>query len=108
MSGAVRVIEPKGEPGNSTLAILLKAGHTKAEVARLAGSAAFLAKTVSFSIGFTYLIGFLVVAWHLSRVKDGNARRSIPYKLLAVTEKSYVVLPQPTNQKSLQFDRESV
>jgi hypothetical protein len=41
-------------------------------------------------------------------VKDGNARHSIPYKLLVVTEKSYVVLPQPTNQKSLQFDRESV
>ena len=41
-------------------------------------------------------------------VKDGNTRHSIAYKLLVVTEKSYVVLPQPANQKSLQFDRESV
>jgi len=41
-------------------------------------------------------------------VKDGNTRHSITYKLLVVTEKSYVVLPQPPNQKSLQFDRESV
>jgi hypothetical protein len=41
-------------------------------------------------------------------VKDGNTRHSVAYKLLVVTEKSYVVLPQPTNQKSLQFDRESV
>lgn len=41
-------------------------------------------------------------------VKDGNTRHSIAYKLLVVTEKSYVVLPQAANQKSLQFDRESV
>jgi len=41
-------------------------------------------------------------------VKDGNTRHSIAYKLLVVTEKSYVVLPQLPNQKSLQFDRESV
>ena len=41
-------------------------------------------------------------------VKDGNTRHSVAYKLLVVTEKSYAVLPQPTNQKSLQFDRESV
>jgi hypothetical protein len=41
-------------------------------------------------------------------VKDGNTRHSLAYKLLVVTEKSYAVLPQPTNQKSLQFDRESV
>src|SRR5260370_29537647 len=41
-------------------------------------------------------------------VKDGNTRRSIAYKLLVVTEKSYVVLPQAANQKSLQFDWESV
>jgi hypothetical protein len=41
-------------------------------------------------------------------LKDGNTRHSIAYKLLVVTEKSYVVLPQPMNQKSLQFDRESV
>jgi hypothetical protein len=41
-------------------------------------------------------------------VKDGNTRHSIAYKLLVVTEKSYVVLPQPANHKSLQFDRESV
>jgi hypothetical protein len=41
-------------------------------------------------------------------LKDGNTRHSIAYKLLVVTEKSYVVLPQPTDQKSLQFDRESV
>jgi hypothetical protein len=41
-------------------------------------------------------------------VKDGNTRHSIAYKLLVVTEKTYVVVPQPANQKSLQFDRESV
>lgn len=41
-------------------------------------------------------------------VKDGNTRHSVAYKLLVVTEKSYVILPQSTNQKSLQFDRESV
>jgi len=41
-------------------------------------------------------------------VKDGNTRHSVAYKLLVVTEKSYVVLPQSANQKSLQFDRESV
>ena len=40
--------------------------------------------------------------------KDGNTRHSVAYKLLVVTEKSYVVLPQAANQKSLQFDRESV
>jgi hypothetical protein len=41
-------------------------------------------------------------------VKDGNTRHSIAYKLLVVTEKSYVVLPQLPNQKSLQLGRESV
>jgi hypothetical protein len=41
-------------------------------------------------------------------VNDGNARHSIAYQLLVVTEKSYVVLPQAANQKSLQFDRESI
>lgn len=41
-------------------------------------------------------------------VKDGTTRHSIGYKLVVVTDKSYVVLPQPANQKSLQFDRESV
>ena len=40
--------------------------------------------------------------------KDGSTRHSIAYILLAVTEKAYVVLPQTTDQKSIQFDRDSV
>jgi len=41
-------------------------------------------------------------------IRENNTRHSIAYKLLAVTEKAYVVLPQAASQKSVQFDRESV
>lgn len=41
-------------------------------------------------------------------VKDGASGRSIPYRLLMVTDKSYVVLSPIQNEESIEFGRESV
>jgi hypothetical protein len=39
---------------------------------------------------------------------DLSLKRSIPYKLLVTTDKSYVVLSQDTNEKSIEVSRDSV
>lgn len=41
-------------------------------------------------------------------LRDGTSHRSIPYKLIAVTDKSYIVLSQNKNEQSIEFNREAV
>jgi MFS family permease len=41
-------------------------------------------------------------------VKDGSSQRSVPYKLLMETDKSYVVLSPEHNEESIEFARDSV
>jgi len=44
----------------------------------------------------------------LSIVKDNSLGRSVPYKLLAVTEKSYVVISPVPNEQSIEIDRNAI
>ena len=41
-------------------------------------------------------------------VRDGTSKRSISYQLLAVTDKSYVVVATEPNVKSFEFSRDAV
>jgi hypothetical protein len=39
---------------------------------------------------------------------EGTSNCSVPHKLLAATEKYYAVFSQASNEKSIEFDRDSV
>lgn len=40
--------------------------------------------------------------------RDKSSHRSVPYKLLAATDKTFVILPTDHNQQSIEFNRDSV
>ena len=56
--------------------------------------------TVVFLMGEKETADFLV--------RDSSSHRSVPYKQLAATERTFVVLPSDPNQRSIEFNRDTV
>lgn len=58
------------------------------------------------SLKVVFLLGEKEIPNFLTR--DGTSHRSVPYRLLAATERTYVILPPQPTEKSIEFSRDAV